>query len=69
MECSELLLFGGIWGRLNMVNLRIDAGLIVVVEWGICHTRFQKETRCILYVLQDQVHTHTIDVISEIYQR
>ncbi|PUZ43236.1 hypothetical protein GQ55_9G646100 [Panicum hallii var. hallii] len=40
MECSELLLFGGIWGTLNMVNLRIDAGLIVVVEWGICHTRF-----------------------------
>jgi hypothetical protein len=36
MECSELLLFVGIYGRLDMVNLRIDAGLIVVMEWGIC---------------------------------
>jgi hypothetical protein len=36
---------------------------------GHSHTRFQKETRCISYVRQDQVYTHIIDVISEIYQR
>ena len=27
------------------------------------------ETECISYVRQDQVYTHMIDVISEIYQR
>ena len=30
---------------------------------------FQNKTECISYVRQDQVYTHIIDVISEIYQR
>jgi hypothetical protein len=29
-----------------------------------CHTRFWKETECISYVRQDQVHTHMMDDTS-----
>ncbi|KAG2610520.1 hypothetical protein PVAP13_4KG176781, partial [Panicum virgatum] len=29
-------MIGGMWTRLNTVNLRIDAGLIVVIDPGIC---------------------------------
>jgi hypothetical protein len=46
----------------------IGGGYTEFARFAVVHVTpdFSKKTKCILYVRQDQVYTHMIDVMSEI---